>query len=70
VPSEDHPDTLVSIKPSRRDPPDLGDLHDARELFELALAGYRLVLADNHPDTINAMNSLTEVHSELGSCSH
>ena len=34
----------------------LGDLQGARDLHEQALAGYRRVLGDDHPNTLTAQS--------------
>jgi hypothetical protein len=54
---------MSNLAETRRD---LDDLQGARELHEQALAGRRLVLGDNHPDTLASMNNLATVRRELG----
>jgi hypothetical protein len=44
----------------------LGDLHDARDLLEQALAGRRRVLGEDHPDTLRSIKDLTQVQRDLG----
>jgi len=40
----------------------------ARQLQEQALAGFRWVLGDDHPDTLTAMNSLGEAADTSATC--
>lgn len=44
----------------------LGNLQDARELYEQALAARRRVLGDDHPKTLLSMHNLAETLKELG----
>jgi Tetratricopeptide repeat len=62
---DDHPNTLGSTNNLATVRRALGDLDDARELLERALAGYRRVLGENHPATLTAMNNLAEVRREI-----
>jgi Tetratricopeptide repeat len=74
---EHHPDTVVSMNNLAttrhrsmhnlaRTRWALGDLRDARDLFEQALAGRQRVLGDDHPATLDSMDSLAAVRRELG----
>jgi hypothetical protein len=42
----------------------LGDLDGAHKLLEQAVAGYRRVLGDDHPDTLNSVNNLAAIKQE------
>jgi hypothetical protein len=63
---DDHPQTLSSMNNLASIRQALGDLPEARELHEQALAGFRRVLGDDHPTTLNSMNDLAAVRRELG----
>ena len=41
-----------------------GELHEARRLHEETLELYRRVLGPEHPDTLNSMDSLANVHAD------
>lgn len=43
----------------------LGDQQGALELYEQALAGFRRVLGDEHPDTLRSMQGIAAVRRDL-----